>query len=346
MHQLKVGNLPLPKLYVCEDKAEADKCRSMGIPYLIRPEDTSDDYLVKAVLWRTLKNKFRYIRWDEVLGLDQYDVSQLIVHCPSDARVTDGAKGFSGIEMEVTDEYRMTDGGSDEEYDLVDRNIEQYVGDLGWYVDVEELQSLKILPTFLDDIATAIKRNINATMWMDGWNKKLDCNLGSYQGSDDAPNLIILDTSGSIPRGVAGTMIALIDTLRHQANAYLIITSFTSKIWEPNEDLPRQSELMDMIGGANECVQFYDILRKHILGRHWGNVIVFGDNDAPDESRFRKFASHQIKTTEMQSTRIDRLMAFHTYERVVPGYGRWVLDILDPKAEIIYNTDWTRSMRR
>jgi hypothetical protein len=178
---------------------------------------------------------------------------------------------------------------------------------------------------------------------MDGYNKKLGIPNGMYQGADEAPNLIILDTSGSIPSGVAGTMIALIETLRNQANADLIITSGRSEYWAANEDLPDEKHLAYLIGGANECRQFYDILRKHVLGRHWGNVIVFGDNDAPTELRFSRHKDCWVTESELQNTQIDRIMAFHTYRHCIPGYGLWAKQAA-PKAEVVINTKWVKCM--
>lgn len=377
MHQLKVGTIPLPKLYVCENTQEASECRIRGVPYIIRPLGLDDVTIVKAVLYRTLVSKFPKIRWDLVLGNEAINSSDgIMVRVPVEEeepwqplegtvheidayhRVNpgvDSAPGDPSTSMTVVNGgYRTASGGLDPE-DTLDKaikrteykrvSISNYIGDLGWYVSIEELQSLKLLPTFLDDIAEAIKVNIANTNWIDGYNKKLDCPIGHYQGSSAAPNLIVLDTSGSIPSGVAGTMISLIETLRHQCNADLIITSGRSEYWAANEELPSSDDLAYMIGGCNECKQFYSILRKHVLGKHWGNVIVFGDNDAPEDDRFKGYSSSWLKDNELQSTKIDRIMCFHTRYKEVPGYGLWAAKAA-PKAEITYNNQWVMSMTR
>lgn len=354
MYQLKIGNIPLPKLYVCITKKEANKCRELGVPYIIKPEAWDDDKLIKAVLWRTLVKKFPHIKWDEVF--DWYPRStDAMVNVPDkeDAkRVVDPTKREDlGIDsastdelMEVTEngEYRESAGGSDEEFDPVEyhtETISRYIGDLGWGVNIEELQSLKLLPVFLDDIAEAIKVNLMNTSWVDGYTKKLGLNLGSWQGSNQAPNLIVLDTSGSIPQGVAATMISLIDSLRHLANADLIITSRRSVYYPAHSELPSPNQLSNLIGGMNECRQFYAILREHILGRHWGNVIIFGDQDAPEAPRFRDDRDTWLKPKDLQATQIDNIICFHTYASLVPGYGLWA-KLAAPKASITYNTDW------
>jgi len=381
MYLLKIGTIPLPKLYVCDGMRDAKQARDLGIPYIMKPRGWSDEKLVKAVLWRTLANKFPHIKWRELLGITARSVAKLKIHVPHIVEEQDEPKveastpavieevepeyrknpdydtcGYSSPAMKQTPdaEYRETGGGLDVEDTIAvadieweEQSMDRYIGDLGWYVNVEELQALHVLPVFLDDIANAIKLNLMNSMWMDGYNKKLGAPLGHWQGSDQAPNLIILDTSGSIPSGIAGTMISLIDTLRHQANADLIITSGRSEYWAANTELPDPDKLSYLIGGCNECVQFYSILRKHVLGKHWGNVIVFGDQDSPlrDDIQgvVKRGRTTNITLQELQSTRIDRIMAFHTYRKKMPGYGLWAVDA-DPKAEIVYNTDWVSCM--
>mgnify|MGYP006988837273 CR=1 FL=1 len=359
MYQLKIGTIPLPKLYVCENRNDAAECRKRGIPYLIKPATWTNEKLIKAILWRTLTEKFPHIEWTEILG---YKPKQLKVHVTkvsSDCRTNSGMDtcGSSNLDKEVTinDEYREVDGGIDinntfndvmNDPEYTELGVDDYIGDLGWCVKIEELQALKLLPEFLGDITNAIKTNISNSMWMDGYNKKLDAPVGMFQGSEQAPNLIILDTSGSIPSGVAGTMISLIDTLRSQANADLIITSGRSEYWPANTDLPSPDDLAYLIGGCNECVQFYNILRTKILGKHWGNVIIFGDNDSPLRNDIAERSTVEpLAKQELQSTHINRIMAFHTYIKRVPGYGLWAEDAA-PKAEIVYNTDWVSSMKK
>lgn len=370
MYQLKIGTIPLPKLYVCTTQQEADECKQLGIPYLIKPKLWDDEKLIKAVLWNTLCKKFPYIKWDQVLNCafngtygDRYPdvyIPGEIIKVSSESRINpgDNTEGYSSPDMEITDddEYRETDGGLSAE-NKVDFNeleyeklsLDKYIDQQRFNVSIEELQALKMLPVFLDDIATAIKTNLMNTMYMDGYNKKLECNLGSWNGSDEAPNLIILDVSGSIPSGIAATMISLIETLRHQANADLIITSGRSEYWAANTDLPTPDKLSVLIGGCNECIQFYDILRNRILGKHWGNVIIFGDNDSPLRHDIQNdlvgTGVKNISVNELQSTRIDRIMAFHTKSNKIPGYGLWAKDAA-PNAEVVINTSWVDDMRR
>ena len=370
MHKLKIGTVQLPTVYVVDQRSEIGECRRLGVPYIIKPRGWSDEKLIKAVLWRTLHKRFPDINWRKMLGFDRDPKVNVKVPVKQEQELPgekvqvearertapsyDQGPGLTSPDMEVSDGYRETAGGMDDdemtfkqklaEPDWQTVGVDDYLGEQAFGVSIEELQALKVLPVFMDDIANAVKLNIMNTCWIDGYNKKLGIPIGHYKGTDQAPNLIILDTSGSIPSGVAGTMVSLIDTLRSQANADLIITSGQS-VWYPSgTELPSPDDLAYLIGGCNEARQFYKIIKDHVLGKHWGNVIVFGDYDAPTQKRFRHQQENAIQNSDLQSTRIDRIMAFHTYAKEVPGYGLWARNAA-PKAELVINTAWVDDMR-
>jgi len=363
MKMLKLGTIKLPDIVVCDSQAEARKCREKFVPYLIRPKGMDDEELGKAVLYRYLKRKFPRIDWAR-LGFCRQNLNVMVpkkVEVGSYERFNDGSSGGgwgSDESMQTSsDGYRTVQGGSDEVgYGIAaDRwNVDDYVQyEVGWDVDVEQLQQLRMLPTFMDDIVDAVKRNMSSVSWMDGWNKKLECNIGTFQAGQEAPNLMILDVSGSIPSGVAHTMVTLIDSLRTQANADLIITSGRSQLWKSGEELPGMNQLNHMVGGCNERKQFYKILEEHVYGKHWGNVIVFGDNDAPSDRRLDRGYSWHSGNGHAQSeegmpdyakaqrTQVDNLICFHTYSDQVPGYGLWVEQVCGKVPKTV-STEWVR----
>lgn len=362
MHQLRLGTIKIPKIYVCESQAEAEEPRRLGIPYLIRPDGWDDRKLAAACLWTMLNEKFPHVDWARMFGLPAYDRLELNVEVPYIVEKEAGLHewegdncGHSGAEMQQSDGYREYTGGGGEADLWKERDIEEYLGDIGWQVKIEELQALSVLPTFLDDISTAVRRNLQSQMWMDGWNKKLQAPLGSFTMGADAPNLIILDVSSSIPHGVAATMVSLIETLRSQANADLIITSSTSIYIRAGEPLPSMRKLGGIVGGGNEATQFYTILNEHVFGKHWGNVIVFGDNDSPEwiaDYELRYGRTHLPEEDRrwvpnsalLAATTVDNVLAFHTYYQQMPGYGRWC-NRLPVKPEVTINTDWVRWMK-
>ena len=348
MYRLKWHGITMPPIYVVEPN-EREEARRFGIPFLIKPSDWTDEDLIKVCLYHWLVSKFPNISWSKVF--DDYGMhSSLKVNVPAEYRENPGCwtDGWTSDDFEVTEggAYRETAGGmegDDVEIDYDSMRAWDFFDPSNVSANVEVLQKLKLLPKFMSDITDAIKSNLLDTSWMDGWNKKLDAPLGCYQGSSEAPNLIILDVSGSIPRGIASTMIGLIDTLRTQANADLIITSGTSKYWKRGDKLPTPTQLSYLVGGCNEATQFYQILNDHVLGKHWGNVIVFGDQDCPTERRFSFQQENAPKPAQLSATRIDNLMSFHTYCKLTPGYGRWVKDTSNRVPETI-DTSWVSFM--
>jgi hypothetical protein len=205
-------------------------------------------------------------------------------------------------------------------------------------VDIDELQRLELLPEFVGDIADKIRRNIGHAAWRDGWNKKLSLSNGSYDcGSNQAMNIMILDLSSSIPGGVATTMAGLIDTLRTQANADLILTASTSHWIPAGEEIPKG--LMErIIGSGNETYEFWNILQHHVAGRKVGNVVVFGDNDSPRNDPM------VVTKYKMAGTQVNAIYGYHTYMDRVPGYGRWAEKFLVPGGTKEINTDWVKVM--
>lgn len=349
MRKLKYAGVNLPPIWICTAK-EADQARQMGVPFMVCPATWDNERIIKNILYRWLLDKFPYIKWSQLFHVDS--PSTMKIEVPAEYRENPGAwtDGYTGDSMDVTENgaYRETAGGMEE--DDVDLNdyervaFDEFFNPSDMTVDIEVLQKLRLLPKFMDDIASAIKSNLIDTAWMDGWNKKLDAPLGRYDSGSEAPNLIILDTSGSIPRGIAATMVSLIDTLRVQANADLIITSGTSRYWKRDEDLPTPEQLSHLCGGCNEARQFYKILNEHILGKHWGNVIVFGDQDSPTQGRFDNQQKDKPKQAMLSATRIDNLVCFHTYAHCTPGYGLWVKKC-QPKVKETIDTDWVNQMK-
>lgn len=365
MHQLKIGTVKLPKVYVADDNKDAKECRRLGVPYFVKPSSLwTDEMIAKVILSRTLKKMFPKIRWDELIPYHfrreaafikvcfPQTEEESIIHSSSDYRVAPASGGgCMSPELEETNGYRDTGGETVHEVDLDTEATEReeflstYLCNEVWEVNIDELQQLKILPTFLDDIAEAVKANLGSVYWNDGWNKKLGAPLGSFSTGSEAPNLIVLDVSGSIPSGVATTMIALLETLRTQANADILITGWCSKFFSSKEGLPTPAQLDRMVGGCNECGGFYKQLRDNVLGKHWGNVIIFGDDDAPEDDRFRHEKDKWLTDKDVQTTEIENVLAFHTRYKRIPGYGRWVNKV-NPNVPTVINVDWVHSMYR
>lgn len=318
MHQLKAAGVKLPKIYICNNKQDVEICRANGIPYIAW--NGSDDDLIKLVFYPLLVKKFPYINWNKVLGIEKF-VDPGIRY----AKDTYNSYTNSTFREECTEP------------------LSKYCGDLEHSVNIEQLQSLKLLPKFLGDIADNIRENYTDYLYTEGWNKKYGAPVGNYGSTGEAMNLVIIDVSASIPFGIAATLLSLADTMRSNAKAGLIITGGVSVYFDINEPLPSPSELRKMIPRGNEGVMFADILKKHITGKHIGNIICFGDNDSPEiclEYNSNIDYQNAMKNLCWAETRIDSIWGYHTdYPNKLPGYCLWAQK-LNPKADIHFDNSW------
>lgn len=339
MHRLRYDGIPLPEVYVCRSSAEARVVAEAGIPYVITRR--GDEEIIKIILYRTLQKRFPHIKWELVLGIDRYE--SMVVEVPG-CRVEGGAGAFDGDPMgrsvDIAEGERTFDSKGSE-WDMKRVRLDAYCADAAAHVNIEQLQALHMLPKFMDDAVDAIRMNLEDRMlWRECWNKRLGSCIGEFDYSSEAPNLIILDVSGSIPDGISATMLELVDTLRDQANADLIITGSTSRYWSRDDELPDPELIRVKIGYANESREFFQILKKYVANRHFGNVISFGDNDAPFYGNERWFRGC------MDGVEVDRVMHYHTFSGWArTGYARWCHEAC-PECEEVFDKSWCQVMRR
>ena len=358
MHRLQVGGLPLPEIYVCDQPGDSEVLADAGIPYIKTKMDDID--IVKVILFRVLERKFPHIRWQRVLGINPTKRLNVVVpgykvgHDDNE-KVEEPEEGGAsndaievGLEMKghhistIAEDYREFDNVGVEM--VADRTVpvDEFCFDEASHVNVETLQSLGFLPKFMDDAADAIRINLeNRMRWRECWNKRLGAAVGDVGYGTEAANLIILDISGSIPEGISATMLQLVDSLRSQTNAEVIITGSTSMYWGDGEELPDPSWIRDHIGYNNEAKKFFQILRDHVAGRHFGNVISFGDNDSP----YYRFSNEDTpENNPVIGVQVDRVLHYHTTFHKETGYARWD-KIFCPDAEQVIDTSWCEVMR-
>lgn len=348
LERLQITGIKLPRLYIARDKADINLAQESGLPYIVWRQDK--DELVKIILRPILERMFPSILWDKVLGKKKnFNTEVVLVEGgEAEAKVDPTEYMFDDFGQEVADiakEERSFSGGFKEGEEVYQKklSLEEYVGDASSSVNVEVLQRLQLLPKFLGDIVDCIKVNLSNVRWKEGYNKKLGSAIGTFSGSKELPNLIILDVSGSIPRGISATMISLIDTLRNQVKADLIITSNHSKYYPYGEELPDPKDIRDMFGYGNEAKQFYMILDKYISGKEWGHVISFGDNDCP--ARFNDCGAEE---PFLSGTKVHMVHHYHTGHWTFginkTGYAKWCHEIAYLGGEE-YDTDWCRIIR-
>lgn len=317
MHRLYVKGVNLPTLYIAKQK-EYQEAEASGLPYVIWEE--TDELLVKIILLPTLQKRFPKINWHKVFGTK--GIKQPVVHVPGGTYEAHGHNEYGGV-ADIADDVRTFHGGADRGYNSM--MLGEYAGDMS-HVNIEKLDELGLLPAFMSTIMNNISRNLFGNQWTEGYNKKLGVPVGNCNHSPEMNNLIILDVSGSIPRGIADTMIVLIDTLRHKTNADLIITSTRSKLYRIDDKLPNPNDIRKIFGLCNESKDFEDIINNELNGSEYANVISFGDNDAPE-----------YKNIPDPNCKVMNVWHYHTYmSRTPTGYARWC----NPMFETHYDRSW------
>lgn len=376
LQRVAIEGVELPRLYMAENMDDVLVAKSKGIPYIRWNLGMTE--LLRQLLRPTLEKMFPYIKWNKVIGRKKgfktkvVQVPGAIVEADAEDLIDESYDNDLAIRKQkeyICDETRLEHSEEDEiEVETADIatskrefvngkeqpefyhqcSIAEYVGDLSSCVNIEVLQNLRLLPKFMGDIVDCIKINLSNSMrWHEGYNKKREVPIGSFGNVETLPNLIILDVSGSIPRGISATMLTLIDTMRTELDADLIITANRSVFYPHGTDLPDPQAMRDYFGYGNECREFYKVLKDEVCGRKWGHVISFGDYDAP-----AGFNGSSEVFPNMTGTQVMKVHHYHTGYRMNhwdlcngitkcgnTGYAEWVYEV-NPAVEEYHDTSW------
>lgn len=370
LQRVMIDGIKLPRLYIAEDASDIRLAKSKGIPYIRWTQ--GQDALVRMLLRPVLERMFPDIMWNKVLGprprfktmveieetvnpTDQVtDVGRLDANTrhgtgeewsplDSEERIepvmarTDEDGTLVELAGGTTGERLFHDGGQVPMIEHRKLAIQDYVGDLSSYVNIEVLQRLRLMPAFIGDIMDCVKLNIGSGLrWSEGYNKRLGLPVGRFDARPQLPNLIILDVSGSIPRGISATMISLVDTLRTQLSADLIITSTISRYYPMGSELPDPQKIRDQFGFGNESHDFFGILNKYVRGHSWGHVFSFGDFDTPAYGNFEG---------SLKGTKVEHVHHYHTWSPdTMTGYAKWC-HMLACQPKVDYDTSWCKVIR-
>lgn len=328
LSRLTIPGVELPRLYIAEDSEDAELAKDKGLPFIKWKNGQNE--LIKCLLRPVLEKLFPHIKWNDVLGPKKTFRTKVFMYEEEreEIEVQDTATIGEGEIADIATNDRKFSGKNDGK--PITQSLSKYIGDLSSQVNLDVLQELKLLPAFVGDICDCIKTNLTAKMtWNEGYNKKHRSTNGTYNRSMGLKNLIILDVSSSIPRGISATMIALIDTLRTQVNADLIITASTSRFYPMGTELPDPQTIRDEFGFGNESYYFEKILKEKIDGNRYGHVISFGDNDWPGHIDF------------LSNVTVGHVHHYHTWDETKPtGYAKWCHQLAGRPPLVSYNTDW------
>lgn len=340
MWKVSVPGVTMPELYATEDQEELRAYASKGVPVVMWPESERRQ-LVAVIMIRLLTRMFPGIDWYQTLGVRVDSRDNVLV--PGGERSQAEGSGYAKGDVfnmahdvsDVASSERTFD--ADGETIPVGRvtDLTETVAYENEEVDIDVLLGLGLLPSFVGEVADCVRTNIdNRFSWRDGYNKRLGCFVGNYDDGPKAPNLLIVDVSGSIPEGVSSTMLRLLATMREQAQADVIVTGSTSRFYGYGDELPGPAEIRREIGYANERRQFLRILEEHVRGRHIGNVISFGDNDQPN-------IGIREAGTSLRGTTVESVLHYHTHMSARTGYARWV-HLVSPEVRSRIDTSWCR----
>lgn len=221
----------------------------------------------------------------------------------------------------TTRKYQLSSGGvygkgDSSEYPL---KIDDFLEDQ-YLVNFDKLTELKILPVWLEDLRASIETNIIDEVIFDptGFNKQLGMNVGNAALKHNLKNLLILDISSSMPRGVVITITNLAKLMSKKFFADVILTGRQSYLIDyddvQNADIPA---LTKKHGGGNEGEMYKEIIKQH---KEYNTVISFGDNDCPGVYKGDKNCNFKVST----------LYSLHTEKSSnnITGYAK----CFDPKT--------------
>jgi len=246
-----------------------------------------------------------------------------------------------------------TEEGSESSYFTQDKVIgkdkslfRQFIRDSAVYVDIRKIKNLNIFPLWLDKIEDAIRTNIHnfAVYNVNMYNKKLEGMYGALELVAPDRNLIIIDISGSIPKAVSSTCLALSKSLAETFYADLLITGSKSTLYA-YENLQKLN--VDTIYSENEMdndqVYFMKLLTSDI--KSYKTAIVFGDNHHPGSkwNNLYNKGTRNISDADgkkMCKWKIDKVISFHTKSNeIIAGYARW-FDV--EKRNVEHIKDWVK----
>jgi hypothetical protein len=230
--------------------------------------------------------------------------------------------------------------------DICDKadKLKDFIRDSTVYVNVEKLKALNVFPVWLDVLEKAISTNLNnfATYDSNMYNKKLGGMFGSMTLTSPRKNLIIIDISGSIPRGVSAVALTLAKNLAESFYADIMITGSKSTLYlYENLYTLDINTIYDENGMGNDQAVFKKLVMETEM--KYETAIVFGDNHSPSYAWGNEYNKNTSsisteKGKELCKWEINKLISFHTDNSYrIAGYSEW----FEPK-EIVKIADWVK----
>ena len=339
MKLLESKNFSLPAVYFITDRAEIKEI-PIGVPF-IYGNASSEEYLVRIleyeILYERAKKSGYPFNFKKILEDNGY-LDLINWHYGDPVYLEYTSEGID-VEGEDLSELSTLESSA--------RSFKQYIKDNAVHVDIEKIKALNVFPVWLDTLETAIHTNIHnfAVYNNNMYNKKLEGMYGAIDLVAPSKNLIVIDISGSIPKGVSATCLALSKTLTETFYADLLITGSKSTLYN-YENLHELN--IDTIYKENEMDNDQTYFKKLVTSdrRHYKTAIVFGDNHSPCYAWSNRYnrGTREISREDgkkMCEWEIEKVISFHTsnnkHNKEVAGYADW----FSPK-EIEHIRDWVK----
>lgn len=317
---LESSKIKLPTVYFI-NKREEIKEIPIGIPFIVSDPEI-EPHLIQILEFETLYQAALRSGYP-------FNFKQILLD-----------NGYSDLEnfgysfnayMEFTSSGISEDGELTDlhTFDSKSRAFKNYIKDSSVYVDVQKLKELNVFPIWLDKIEDAIHTNIHnfAIFNSNMYNKKLEGMYGGLELTSPNRNLIIIDISGSIPRGVSSTCLTLAKNLGETFYADLLITGSKSTLY-PYEELYKLdiTTIYEQNGMDNDQMFFKKLVSERKV---YECAIVFGDNDSPCHAWRNNYNTESKTISRAEGKKlckweIKKLISFHTNGiKNIAAYADW-----------------------
>lgn len=320
---LESKKINIPKVYLVSTKEELKEL-PIGIPFIFGDNDI-EEYLIRLLEYEVLYQNALKTGYP-------FNFRQLLLD-----NGYDDMENFGWHETVYMD--YMTEDKALDDLELSDLKVldsyhsgefKKFVKDSSCYVNIEKIKSLNVFPLWLDKIEDAIKTNIHnfAIFNSNMYNKKLEGVYGGLELSSPQRNLIVIDISGSIPKAVSSTCLALAKNLGETFYADLLITGSKSTLYTYEELYKLDINTIYKENGTdNDQVYFKKLVSSE--KKIYNTVIAFGDNHSPCDKWGNKY-NQKTKYISREDGRklckweIKNLISFHTTSGTeTAGYADW-----------------------
>jgi hypothetical protein len=317
MKLLTSPKFKLPDVFFITDRENIKKL-PIGVPFIYASEDQEENIvtlLEYEILYQTALKSGYPFNFKEILKNNGYNCTTYWYTHPA--------------YLEYVTEEMYEEDVCKNDLDNVSYTINQFIKDNSCYVDIEVLKELNVFPIWMEKIENALSTNIeNFSLYNPlMYNKVLDGMYGAIELTSPKKNVVIIDISGSIPKGVSATTLLLAKHLCESFYADLLITGSKSTLYDYNEIYTLNvGEIYKENGMDNDQIYFKEILSNP---KEYKTAIVFGDNHSPCQ-KWKNTYNSKSKTIsrkdgqDLCKWKIDKLISFHTSSNIlIAGYADW-----------------------